>query len=53
MAVDIGLDLAPERGMRATAAEADAGDGNVHFAEEGKGVAKAEGDAFEDGANDV
>ena len=52
-AVDVGLDLTPERGACATAAEADVGDGDIHFLEEGERVAEAEGHAFEDGANNM
>src|SRR5437763_3949317 len=53
VAIDVGLDLAPQGGARAAAAEADAGDGHVHFTEEGEGVAETEGHAFENGANGV
>ena len=53
MAIDIGLDQAPERGACTSAAEANPGDRDIHFAKEGESVAKAEGNAFQDGANDV
>ena len=53
VAVDVGLDLAPERAARAAAAEADAGDGDVEFGKEGEGVAEAKGDAFYDGADEM
>src|SRR5438876_5778255 len=36
VAVDVGLDLPPERRARASAAQAYAGDGDVHFAEKSK-----------------
>src|SRR6267378_3313234 len=53
MAVDVGLDLAPEQRPCAATAEADARDGDVHLAEKRERVAQTEGDAFEDSANDV
>ena len=46
MAVDVGLDLSPERAAGSAAAETDAGDGDAQLVEEGKGVFEAEGDAF-------
>src|SRR5580658_10567293 len=51
--VNIGLDLLPERGASASAAEADAFNGNVNFVEDCEGVFQAVGDAFEDGADEV
>src|SRR5271165_1691239 len=48
--VDIGLNLLPELGARAAAAESDAADGHVHLVEDREGIAQAEGDAFHDGA---
>src|SRR6266704_1637255 len=53
VAVNIGLDLPPQRRARATAAEADVFYGHVHFLEDREGVAQAEGNAFQDGANDM
>src|ERR1700704_1594048 len=53
VAIDVGLDLAPQGGARATAAEANVRNGHIHFAEEGEGVAETEGDPFENGANDM
>jgi len=53
VAVDIGLDLPPHGRARAATAEADAGNGHIHFAEKSERVAEAEGDTFENGANDM
>src|SRR6266571_5460796 len=53
VAVDVGLDLPPQRRASATTAEADVFYGHVHFLEDREGVAQAEGHAFEDGANDM
>src|SRR5437660_1898518 len=53
VAVDVGLDLPPQGRERASTTEADAGNGHIHFAEKSERVAEAEGDAFENGANDM
>src|ERR1700733_3898131 len=52
-AVNIGLNLAPEWRARASAAEANAIHGHVHFAKNCEGIAQTECDAFENRANDV
>src|SRR5437879_5654785 len=51
--VNIGLDLPPQRSARSATAEADAGNGHVHFAEKSKRVAEAEGNTFDNGATDM
>ncbi len=53
LAVDIGLDLAPERAARSASAETDLRDGNLQFGEQGKRVAQAEGDALHHRADEV
>ncbi len=53
MAVDVGLDLAPQGAARPPAPEPDLVDRRPHFGEKGESVLEAEGDPFEDGAHDV
>ena len=53
LAVDAGLDFAPEGAARSAAAEADGGDGNAEVGEEREGVLEGIGDAFLDGADEV
>ena len=53
MAVDVGLNLSPEGAAGSATAQADGFDGDVKFAEEGEGVAEAEGYSFEDGPDEV
>jgi hypothetical protein len=53
VAVDVGLDLTPERAAGSATTETDAADGDAELFEECEGVAEAEGDAFEDGADEV
>src|SRR5581483_8840357 len=51
--VDVGLNLSPERAAGAAAAEADFFYGDAELVEEGEGVLQGEGNAFEDGADEV
>ncbi len=51
--VHVGLELSPEGGASAAAGGADLIDGDVHGAEDGDLFAHAEGDAFDDGAEEV
>ena len=53
LAVDIGLDLPPERAARSASAETDLRNGNLQFGEQGKRVAQAEGDALHHRADEV
>ncbi len=53
MAVNVGLNLAPELGARSTAAKANGRDRHLHFAEDRERVAQAESDAFHDGPRNV
>src|SRR5438132_13446069 len=53
MSVNISLDLAPEWGTRAASAQANLVHTYFHFVEEREGVAQAEGDAFQNGADHV
>ncbi len=51
--VHVGLELSPEGGACAAAGGADLVDGDVHGSEDGDLFAHAEGDAFDDGADEV
>jgi hypothetical protein len=53
MAVDVGLDLLPQRAARAASAEPDAGDRDFQLREEREGIAEAHGDALHDCADAV
>ena len=53
VAINVSLNLTPQRRARAAAAEANAFDGNVHLVKNCEGVFQAEGYAFENGADDV
>ena len=53
MAVNVGLNLTPKRRARTASSKADALHRNVHFLEQSERIPQAEGNAFENGTNDV
>ena len=53
VAVDVGLNLPPERRARAAAAQPNTGDRHAELGEDAKRILQAEGDALENRADDV